>query len=93
MPVEQRDLSGIEFWAAYMSKDVKQRRFAEMYLVGVLDSSEGYMWCGYDQVKGGSIQELLYRKLSKANEEFMAVRASHLITNILADSLPCRERK
>ena len=83
----------MEFWAAYMSKDVKQRRFAEMYLVGVLDSSEGHVWCGYEQVKGGSIQELLYRKLSQEKEESMALRASHLITDILADSLPCKERK
>jgi hypothetical protein len=76
-----------------MSQDVKQRRFAEMYLVGVLDGSEGHVWCGYDQVKGGSIQELLYRKLSTEKEESMSQRASHLITNILANSLPCKKRK
>jgi hypothetical protein len=34
------------FFKAYMSTDIEQRRLAEMYVIGVMDSSEGESWCG-----------------------------------------------
>ncbi|MEC8012576.1 MAG: Rap1a/Tai family immunity protein [Pseudomonadota bacterium] len=84
------DVSGQVFWEAYMSKDVAQRRFAEMYLVGVLDNSEGDKWCGYEVALSGSIQEQIYLGFKKISKESMNTRASELIVSILSDILPCK---
>src|SRR2546427_1932773 len=39
------------FFSAYMSKEVPERRYAEMYLLGVLDATEGRAWCDYRHLK------------------------------------------
>jgi hypothetical protein len=36
-----------DLYDAYMSADVKRRRLAEIYVTGVLDSTEGIFWCDY----------------------------------------------
>ncbi len=74
-----------------MSKEVSQRRLAEMYLIGVLDSTEGKVWCGYDVALPGSIQEQVYIGFKKMDVGLADKRASDVIAAILSKKLPCKE--
>ena len=75
-----------------MSKDVSQRHLAEMFLIGVLDSTEGKLWCGYKIALPGSIQELIYIGFKKESEHSLKRRASEIIISIMSKKLPCKDR-
>jgi hypothetical protein len=91
LPIEHLNFIGSNFIKAYMSKDVNQRRLAEMYLIGVLDSTEGKTWCGYDIALPGSIQEQIYLGFKKAPKNSLNRRASEIIKSILSNKLPCKD--
>ncbi|WP_409523878.1 Rap1a/Tai family immunity protein [Nitrincola sp. MINF-07-Sa-05] len=81
------------FFKAYMSTDIEQRRLAEMYVVGVIDSSEGELWCGYGIASPDAIQEQVYTGLKRALENSPRQRASTAIKSQLKELLPCKEAK
>lgn len=66
------------FMKAYRSKDVSQRRLAEMYLIGALDATEGVSWCGYGIASPGpgAIQEQAFLGLKKVVKSSPEMRAS-----------------
>jgi hypothetical protein len=76
-----------------MSKDVEQRRLAEMYVVGVIDSSEGESWCGFKIASPDALQEQVYSALKKAAEKSPRERASTVIKAHLKERLPCKEKQ
>ncbi|MBL1259900.1 MAG: hypothetical protein COB33_010585 [Thiotrichaceae bacterium] len=75
-----------------MSKNTGQRHLAEMFLIGVLDSTEGESWCGYKVALPGSIQELIYIGFKKESEQSLNRRASEIIISIMSQKLPCKDR-
>lgn len=75
---------------AYMSADLEQRRLAEMYVLGVIDSSEGDSWCGFEIASPDAIQEQVYTGLRKALDESPKERASAVIKSRLKEFLPCK---
>lgn len=77
---------------AYMSNDPEQRRLSEMYILGVIDSSEGDSWCGYKIASPAAIQEQLYIGL-KSSEDTPNERAATVIKSHLNKILPCKENK
>jgi len=81
------------FFKAYMSSNIEQRRLAEMYLVGVIDSSEGESWCGYRVASPDAIQEQVYIGLKRALEKSPKMRASAAIISRLHDLLPCKAKQ
>lgn len=76
---------------AYMNSDPEQRRLAEMYVIGVLDSTEGESWCGFKIASPGAIQEQVYVALKGAVETSPKKRASIVIKSHLMELLPCKE--
>lgn len=78
---------------AYMSKNLNQRRLAEMYVAGVLDSSEGIFWCDYSMVSPDAIQEQVFAALKSAVKHSPDLRASTVITNKFKNLLPCKEQQ
>lgn len=78
---------------SYMSSDVKQRRLAEMYVAGVLDSTEGFVWCSYNVVSPSAIQEQVFAGLKSTIKASPDLRASDAIINKLSNLLPCKEQK
>ena len=78
------------FFKAYMSTDLEQRRLAEMYVLGVIDSSEGDSWCGFEIASPDAIQEQVYTGLRKALDESPKERASAVIKSRLKELLPCK---
>lgn len=93
LSIDNLNFAGSDFIEAYMSKDVTQRRLAEMYLVGVLDSTEGKAWCSYNIALPGSIQEQVYIGLKKESPVSLDRRASEVISSILSKKLPCKDIK
>lgn len=91
--VINNNLSFREFMSAVSSQSHPERHYAEMYLLGVLDTTEGVEWCGYDHILPTSAAEVVYNfgeKLvaSRGNE-----RASTVIREVLKDVLGCRSKK
>lgn len=78
--------------AAYMSENVSQRRLAEMYLIGVLDSTEGNTWCGFGIVLPGALQEQIFIGLKQQTKEVMQGKAPEVISSLLSKKLPCKDK-
>lgn len=45
--VDSVNLTAQKFFRSYMSKDADERKNAELYLLGVMDVTEGRSWCDY----------------------------------------------
>ena len=87
------DVKSQVLYDAYMSSDVKQRRLAEMYVAGVLDSTEGVFWCSYNVASPSAIQEQILAGLKSSVKVSPDLRASSAIINKLSNLLPCKEQK
>ena len=74
---------------AYMSSDITQRRLAEMYVVGVIDSSEGISWCGFDVASPDAIKEQVFEGLKNSMGTTPQGRAANAIKSNLENLLPC----
>ncbi len=49
------------FFNAWTSRTNERERIkADLYLLGVLDTTEGKVWCGYNRLKTISIHEVVY---------------------------------
>lgn len=75
---------------AYMSEDLEQRRLAEMYVVGVIDASEGVSWCGFGVASPNAIQEQVYIGLKNTLKKSPNEHASTAIKSKLEEFLPCK---
>jgi hypothetical protein len=90
--IENNNLTTAEFFAAFMSKNIIEKRYAEMYLLGVLDATEGTVWCDYYHIKTISLNETIYEGLKKADPVFLQKRAALVITDILKKDLSCKAK-
>lgn len=88
---ENLSMTSDSLFKAYMSSNVELRRFAEMYVVGVLDSTEGKSWCGYKIASPNAIQEQVYAALKTAAGTSPKMRASTVIESHLMNLLPCKD--
>ena len=79
------------FFKAYMSKNIGQRRLAEMYVIGVIDASEGVSWCGFEIASPSAIQEQVYLGLKNTLAKSPNERPSTAIKSKLQELLPCKE--
>ncbi len=93
LAIENLSLIAKDFWQAYRSDDVRERRLAEMYLIGALDSAEGKKWCGYNIALPHSVLDQIHIGFKNASKEMMDDRASNTINNIMSNILPCKETK
>ncbi len=87
------NLTTENFYSSLISKDLKKRNAARLYLLGVTDTTEGKSWCGYSIVKTVSIREVLYEEIEKLSKEELQSRAAHKIEEILSKKLPCRKKQ
>jgi hypothetical protein len=84
------NLSAAEFLPEFISKSPERRTAARLYLLGVLDSTEGKAWCSYNQLKTVTINEFVFEYLKKQPAEKLKLRASVLIEEALQHSFPCK---
>lgn len=90
---ENINYSAKNYFNALMGKSLKDRRYAEMYLLGVLDSTEGSIWCDYKTYKTITIDEVLFVEFKKLTSDDLKERASKVIANILKRKFPCRSKQ
>jgi len=90
--IENNNLSAGDFFSAYLSSNIAERRYAQMYLLGVLDATEGITWCNYHLVKTISLEEQIYAGLKKADSSQLQKRAALVITDILKKHLSCKNK-
>jgi len=72
-----------EFFESYISKNKVHREKAELYMLGVMDSTEGRTWCSYSMFKTITLRERIFEELKK-NYKGDKRRASFVIENILS---------
>lgn len=87
--IENTNLSARDYFRALMSSSVEERRYAELYFLGVLDATEGNVWCDYKTYKTITLDSMVFSELKKLNEQQLAQRASTVISNILKKKFPC----
>jgi hypothetical protein len=90
--IDNINLTAQDFFAAYMSDAVEERRYAELYLLGVLDATEGIGWCDYRTFKTTTLGEALLSGFKALEPVGLKTRAAHVIADILARRFPCRSK-
>lgn len=90
--VENTNLSAEDFFTAYMSQAVEERRYSELYLLGVLDATEGTAWCDYRKFKTTTLGEEIFAGLKGLEPSRRKVRAARVIVDILSSKFPCRSK-
>lgn len=83
------NLTAERFLADFASKNAPVRTAAHLYLLGVLDASEGRDWCSYSKLKTASIDDFIFDNLRKKPPEALKARAANLIVEALNKSFPC----
>jgi Rap1a immunity proteins len=91
--IENTNISTGEFWAAYTSENLEHRRRAELFLLGILDATEGVTWCDYGKYKTITIDEKIYGQLKRLAGDGRDERAARSIVRILSKSFPCGGKK
>ncbi|WLI75985.1 Rap1a/Tai family immunity protein [Kosakonia sp. H02] len=86
------NMSAQRFADAWFSKTNERERIkADMYLLGVLDTTEGTIWCGYNRLLPSSIHENLYSYFENLGTEKGKQRASKTITDAMSELMPCKK--
>jgi len=85
------NLSAADFLPEFISQSAERRAAARLYLLGVLDSTEGKTWCSYSQIKTVTINEFVFEYLQKQSVEKLKMRASVLIEEALNRHFPCKD--
>jgi hypothetical protein len=91
--IENTNLTAKRYLNALMDGTTEERKYSEMYLLGVLDSSEGEIWCDYKTYKTITIDEILFVEMKKLSELELNKRASLVIKDILKNQFPCGSKK
>ncbi len=87
------NLSAQGFFNSYISKSPKDRERAELYLLGVMDSAEGELWCDYKTFKTTTLRERIFEGFKNIEKNKLSNRASTVIKEILNQRYPCRRKK
>lgn len=91
--IENTNLTALQYLDAIVGGSFEERKYSEMYLLGVLDSTEGEVWCGYETYKTITIDEILFVEMKKLSEDEIKKRAAFVIKDILKKQFPCRSTK
>ncbi|MGG7446619.1 Rap1a/Tai family immunity protein [Kosakonia oryzendophytica] len=88
-------MSGERFFNAWTSRTNERERIkADLYLLGVLDTTEGKVWCGYNRLKTISIHEVVYSYFTaQPAARLQQERATTLILEAMTQNGKCNKRK
>jgi hypothetical protein len=86
------NLSLKRFLVSYQSEDAMERSVAYAFLLGVLDATEGTVWCDYRQYKSITLLEKVHSGLKDLDASHDDERAAHVVTSFLKTHWPCKER-
>lgn len=88
--IENTNLTAKDYFNALMGSSIDARRYAELYLLGVLDATEGSAWCDYKTYKTITLDETIFVEFKKLTSNQLEERAATVITKILKKKFPCR---
>lgn len=91
--IENSDFSVASFQAAALSTNITERRYAEMYLLGVMDASEGRDWCDYKTIQTITVDEAVFTGLKEYIKDRKNMRAATAIKEVLSQKFSCRMQK
>lgn len=77
------NLTAKQFFKSYTSDHADERRSAELYLLGVMDATEGKSWCDYKTFKSDTLRGRIFEAFKKLESHRLNERASKVIENIL----------
>lgn len=89
------NLTAKHFFKSYMSDLADERRSAHLYLLGVLDATEGKSWSDYRTFKAITLRETIFSGFKKLDQRQLNERASKVIEAILSQrySYLCGRKK
>ncbi|WP_320726245.1 Rap1a/Tai family immunity protein [Enterobacter sp. 118C5] len=86
------NLTAERFANAWLSKTNERERIkANMYLLGVVDASEGTVWCKGKPFLPNTLHEFLYPRFANLTAEQKEERASKIITDGMKELRPCKK--
>ena len=91
--VDSVNLTAQHFFKSFMSDVPDERKNAELYLLGVMDVTEGKSWCDYRTFKTITLRERIFEEFKKLDSGQFNERASKVIENILSQRYPCGRKK
>lgn len=77
------NLTAKQFFKSYTSTHADERRSAELYLLGVMDATEGKSWCDYKTFKADTLRGRVFEGFKKLESRRLNERASKVIEDIL----------
>jgi hypothetical protein len=84
------DLSAKIFLTEFVSQDEGARKVARLYMLGVMDTTEGKAWCSYKKINTAAINEFVFEYMKKITPIQLERRASTVIEDALHASFPCK---
>jgi hypothetical protein len=86
------NLNAERFAKAWLSKTNERERIkANMYLLGVVDASEGTTWCKGRPFLPNTIHEFLYSRFANLSKQQGEERASKIIIDGMKELRPCKK--
>lgn len=86
------NLSAKVFLSEFVSQDEGARRAARLYLLGVMDATEGRAWCDYKKLSTATLNEFIFEYMKKIQPIQLERRASTIIEESLHASFPCKAK-
>ena len=87
------NLSAKVFLGEFVSQNEESRKAARLYLLGVLEATEGKTWCDYKKFSTATLNEFIFEYLKKRSPLELEQRASTIIEASLNASFPCKGKK
>jgi hypothetical protein len=81
------------FYRSFSSPDEATRDKADLYLLGVMDLTEGKVWCEYRKFKTVTLREVVGEYIKKLPRHRFSERAAVVIEEALKTELPCGGKK
>jgi hypothetical protein len=74
----------------FSDRDILERGFAQGYLAGLADITQGKTWCDAWKIKPDEVDGDVFHTLRKLPQERLREKASVLVTETLGKKYPCK---
>ncbi|EPR9025276.1 Rap1a/Tai family immunity protein [Cronobacter dublinensis] len=88
----ENHLSAARFFSAWSNRQNERERIkADMYFIGVMDATEGILWCPERPSKPGTLRSIAYDYFAKSSPERLKnAQAKTLIVEALKENHACK---
>ena len=84
------NLSAKTFIVEFVNPSPDKRAIARLYMLGVMDATEGRVWCDYKSFKTVTLNAFVFEYFKKQSPEQLQRRASVVIEEALKNNFPCK---